>query len=382
VTRMLLARVLVVLAALFAVLALIAGYIRWQALDNDTFRGTATDLIADDEVRNQIALTLVDELYANFDVAGELEARLPEDQQRLAPLIAAGLRELADRAAVRILERPRAQELWVASLARAHEQLLRLLDDDLTTVSTQEGVLVLNLRPLVIQLGEQVAVVGSLATRLPEDAGVVEIMPADRLERAQDLTQLLKVLGSFLWIVPLALAGVAIWLARDRKRAIVRMLALASLATGLIVLVVAGMAGRYITDELVQNPTVRPAAKDAWVILASQLVDGGRTLIGIGVVLLLGVWFAGPTRSGSAVRARLSPHLARAEIVYGLAAAAYLALLWWGPTVQTRRAAGVVGFAVLFAVGAEAIRRVAAREPVPEPAPEAAPAQPVAQSSA
>ena len=36
-TRMLAARIIAVVAVLFAVLGLVAGFIRWQALDNDTF---------------------------------------------------------------------------------------------------------------------------------------------------------------------------------------------------------------------------------------------------------------------------------------------------------------------------------------------------------
>ena len=164
--RMITARILVVFAVLFAVLGLVAGFIRWQALDNETFEATAEQLIADDDVRNQVASTLVDELYANVDVAEGLEERLPEDQQALAPILAGALRELSDRAARRLLERPRPQ-LWVRSLSGTHAQLLRLLDDELTTVQTQDGYLVLNLRPLVIQLGDQVAIVGRLAERLP-----------------------------------------------------------------------------------------------------------------------------------------------------------------------------------------------------------------------
>ena len=54
-----LVRVLVVVGALFAVLSLLAGYIRYQALDTDTVEQTAGELIADPEIRDQIAATMV-----------------------------------------------------------------------------------------------------------------------------------------------------------------------------------------------------------------------------------------------------------------------------------------------------------------------------------
>ena len=82
--------------------------------------------------------------------------------------------------------------MWEASIVRAHEQLVRLLDDDLTNISTENGAVVLDLQPLVLQLGDQVAVFGALARRLPADTGQVEVLQSDQLQTAQDLTQLLK----------------------------------------------------------------------------------------------------------------------------------------------------------------------------------------------
>lgn len=358
-SRMLLARVLVVLAALFAVLALLAGFIRYQALDNETFSDSAAELIANDTVRDQIAISLVEALYANVDVSAALEERLPPDQQGLAGPIAAVARELADRAAIRVLERPRAQDLWVQSLSTTHEQLLRVLDDDLTAISTEDGVVVLNLRPLVVQLGDRVAIFGRVAQRLPDDTGVIEIMEADQLSAAQDVTHWLEVLGRFLWIVPLLLAAVAIWLAGDRRRSIVRELAIGAIVAGTLVLVVRSVAGGYVVDNLVKTESVRPAASATWEILTALLRDGGRTLVGIGVVLLLGVWLVGPSTRAVAVRRRLAPWLERPEIAYGSAALLLALLVWWGPTAQVRRWQLVLLFAVMLGLGVAALARAA-----------------------
>ncbi len=67
-----------------------------------------------------------------------------------------------------------------------------MLDDDVTAVSTEGGYVVLDLQPLVVQIGEQVAILGRVGARLPEDTGRIRIMKADDLETAQDLTQLFK----------------------------------------------------------------------------------------------------------------------------------------------------------------------------------------------
>jgi hypothetical protein len=307
---MVVARILAVLGVLFAVLSLLAGYVRFQGLDTDTVKGTAGDLIADEEIRNQVAASLVDSLYANIDVEAALQEKLPPDQKGLAGPAAAGLREFSERAAVRMLERPRVQEVWVNTVTQVHRQLIRVLEDDTGALSTENGAVVLDLRPLVVQLGDRVAIVGNVAERLGPDAGKVEIMEADQLETAQDLTQLLKFLGTWLWILPIALWAVALWLARGRRRSILRTIAVGAILAGLLVLVIRRLGGSFIIDALVPSTTVQPAAHDAWDILTSQLRDGGFTFVGLGVILLVALWLAGPSPSGVSARKALAPYLA------------------------------------------------------------------------
>jgi hypothetical protein len=353
---------LVVVGILVAVLAVIAGYVRFQALDTPTVEETATELIENDQVRDQIAAQLVDQLFSNVDVEADLRQRLPPDQKRLAPPLAGAARALADRAAARLLERPRVQELWIRSIVRAHEELIAVLDDDTTAVSTEGGYVVLNLRPLVIQLGDQVAIVGRVAERLPESAGRIKIMQADQLETAQDLTQLLKRVAAVLWLVPFLLWGIAFWLARGRRRAILRTVGLGLVAVGLLVLVVRSVAGNYVVDDLVKSDAVRPAVNDAWDILTALLADGGWTVLGLGVIAVVAVWLSGPSASATATRRELAPFLVRPELAFGAAAVLFLLLILWGPTVQTRRLHLVVAGAILLAIGVEILRRQAARE--------------------
>lgn len=357
-----LARSLVVLGALIGIVAALAGYVRYQALDTETFRGTAQELIADQEVRDQIAATLVDELYANVDVAALLQEQLSEDQQAFAAPIAAASRELADRGARRLLDRPRVQEIWVESLARTQERLVRLLEDDTVVAREEGGYLVLDLTPLLDQLGDQVAIVGNLAARLPPDAGVIRLMESGQLETAQEATSILNTLGLWLWVVPFLFFGAAVAVARGRRRIELRAIAIATLVVAALLLLVRALAGRYVVNDLVQSETVRPAAENAWAILTSLLADGAWTIAGVGFMLALGVWLAGPSRSGTASRRFLTPVLASRLVVYSVLALLLFLVVWWGPTAQTRRPLQVLALALLVAVGVEALRRVAIRD--------------------
>src|SRR4029450_571808 len=132
---------------------------------------------------------------------------------------------------------------------------------------------------------------------------------------------LLKVLGMWLWIVPIALWALALWLARGGRRAIMRLIGISAVVGGLLVLVVRRLSGSIIVDRLSPAESVKVAAGNAWEILPSALRDGGLTLLFLGVVMLVAVWLVGPSRSGTATRRWLAPFLARWEIAFGAARA-------------------------------------------------------------
>jgi hypothetical protein len=361
-TRMVIAHVLVVLGAIVAAIALAAGYVRYQLFDQDTFGQTASDLIADDTIRDQVAASLVDQLFANVNVRADFEQRLPQDQQYLAGTLAVAARQVADRAAPELLSRPRIQQLWRTAALTAQTRLEQVLDDDLRAVQTENGYVVLDLRSVLAQLSNEVAVVGNLADRLPPDAGQIRLLKADQLETAQDVTQIFKTVAPWVWLVPFVLWAIAIWLARGRRRVELRAVAWALVVAGLLVLVGRAVGGRYVVGALSDTASSEDAARSAWSIVTDLLSDGAWTAILVGVVALVGVWLAGDTRSGTAARRRLAPILARWEYAYGIAAVLLLLLVWWGPTAQTRRPLQVLFGAVLLGVGVEALRRVTRRE--------------------
>ena len=132
-------------------------------------------------MRDQIAATLVDRLYANANVTQALEQRLPPDQKGLAAPLAAASRVLADRLAPELMARPRVQDLWVNALSESQRRLILLLDDKSVNVQEDNGDVILNLQPLIIQLGDRVAILGNVAGQLPPDAGKIVIMQADQL---------------------------------------------------------------------------------------------------------------------------------------------------------------------------------------------------------
>ena len=166
-TRIIAARILVVLGVVLVVISLFANFVKREALDEETFRGTSQELIANDAIRDQVAATMVDQLYANVDVAARLQERLPKNLQPLAAPIAGLSREAIDRAARELLARPRVQNLFVNASSLAQAQVVKVLEGDTTRLETTGGNVVLDLHPLVVQLGDRFGFLGNVSETLP-----------------------------------------------------------------------------------------------------------------------------------------------------------------------------------------------------------------------
>src|SRR5687767_7697224 len=150
--RSLLARLLVVLGVALTVVSVLADFVKREALDRSTFRQTAEELIGNDAIRDEIAATMVERLYLRVNVSKELQDQLPQNLKPLSGPIAGVSRELADRAAREVLERPRTQRVFVAAASTAQGQLIAVLEGDTRVVETSNGNVVLDIRPLVLEL--------------------------------------------------------------------------------------------------------------------------------------------------------------------------------------------------------------------------------------
>jgi hypothetical protein len=361
--RIALARALTVLALLIGFVSMLAFTLERTVLDESGIERVATDLIQDDAIREQVALTAVEQLYANVDVEARLAARLPEAQRGLAPTLAALSRQTADQAADRLLERPRVQAAWVTVATRTHEQLLELLEDEGEFVRTTDGTVYLDLRPVIVTLGEQIAPIGGLEERLPPTAGRIELIEAGQLDTAQTAVRVLRALAAWLWIVALAVAALAIWLARGRRRLEVRALGIGLLVVGILLLFTRRIVGSYLVDELTSDAT-EPAGSNAWRILTQALADRAWIWIAVGVLVLVGTWLVGPSGTGARAREAAQPVAASLLWTYGLVAGLMVVLATFLPAFQRSLFAGLVFLAILVA-GVEVVRRVILSETIP-----------------
>lgn len=354
------ARTLTVIAAVIALVGSLAFYVERTLLSEDGFEEIATEMIQSPEIRSQVAATAVEELYANVDVEAEIANRLPEAQKALAPVLAGVVQQGAQEAANRLLERPRIQTLWVRTATATQRQVVKLLDDEGRFVDTEGGVVVLDLRPIIVAIGNESGLVASLADRLPADSGRVTIVTSEQLDTAQTVTRILRALADWVWIIALLLAAAAVWVAKGRRRIELRAIAIAAIVVGVLELLVRRVAGTYLVDQLTTDAT-RPAGQDVWSILTQGLADRGWVLIILGLLLLVGVWLVGSTGLAGRARRLVAPVAEKPLWTYGAVAGLVVVLAALVPLFQRGWLSFLV-FIVLLAIGVEVLRRFVLEE--------------------
>ena len=353
---------LIIIASLIAFVALFAVWANRQLLDTDNWTDTSTRLLEDDDIRGQLSTFLVDELYTNVDVKATIEEALPPRADPLAGPAASALRDPAEQAVDKLLQRPRAQQLWEQLNRRAHARFINVLEGGGDVVSTQNGVLVLDMKSLLAATQERAGIGGRAAAALPEDSAQLTIIKSDQLEFAQDLVEFLKTLAIVLVVLTFGLLTLAVALARGWRREALRACGFGLIAAAAAALVGRSLAGGAVVDSLAQTESVRPAADAAWGIGTSLLVQAAQALLAFGVIIVLAAWLAGPTRAAVSVRAGLAPWLREPAYAYGAMAAIVLLVLAWDPVPATGKVVPVILLIALLAYGVETLRRQAARE--------------------
>ena len=86
---------LIVLASVLLIASITANWVQRELLDTDQVVDTTDEILDDEDVQEALSTYTVDQLYANVDVQGQLEQRLPSGAEALAAPAAAATRQLA-----------------------------------------------------------------------------------------------------------------------------------------------------------------------------------------------------------------------------------------------------------------------------------------------
>jgi hypothetical protein len=365
-------RIIVVLASLLAFLAIFTSWIDRQLLDTNEWVDTSGRLLEDKEISNAVATYSVDQLYANVDVTRLIKKRLPGDLQQVASPVSAGIREIATRAAMRAFQSQRVQNLWQDANRVAHTQLVAILEDKNHAISSQNGKVVLDLKPIVYQLADRLGFKKQVAKavakgeetgNLKPGFGQLEIADSQELDTARTVTKILNGLAWFFTIGSLALFVLAMWLGKGRDWVIVLGYGLGLIAAGLGAIAVRAILKGPFVDSFAKTEDARVPAQHAWDIGTALLHSIASSVIICGILFVVAAYIASPHNGAVSIRQALAPTLReRPGIVWSVfAAVALLVLIIWPPS-GTRQLVLTLLLIAVAGAGIEALRRETLKE--------------------
>lgn len=389
--------VLVVIATVTGILALLSIWVKRQLYDTDQWVETSSALLADDEIRSELANNLTTQIFASGAVQERITEVLPPKAAPLAGPASAGLSQLFTKAVNEILQTAAIQDLWEQANRAASAAFIAVANDEpiatgalgeaqskLTAAQAKAGSTTLDLSSiraavterLGIQLPEQ-GVGSGQALKASVEAGDaeagLEVIAPDQISTLRDASNVIEKGSVVLLLLTVLLFAVALAIARGTRLRTLASIGLSFLVVGLAVLTARSLLGTAVVDELARSDSVKPAATAAWNISTGLLQTMGQATVAYGLVVLAAVLLAGRTRAATWVRERIAPGLRDPMWAGGGTALVILILIWWGPTPGLREPLGALLIAVALIAGVIALRRQTMSE---FPAPEADAARP------
>ena len=356
-------RVVLTIATIVTVAAVFAIWANRQVLNSDNWAKTSTELLQNSAIRTQVANFMVEQLYANVNVSGQLSSALPPRLKPLAGPVAGGLENLAEKAAFTFLGRPRVQSAWLAANKLTAKQFINIVSGNSKAVHLTGNAVYVDLRPILGQLTHAFGLPASLLSKLPPSAARLRVMTSKQISTVQNVVKLVKGLAVILPLVALLLFALAVYLLRTRRRHALFVVGVDLVIAGAIVIVARNLAGHAIVNSLASTASVKPAAEAAWSIGTGMLSDIAQSSIIIGLAVMLAASLAGPRRLAVALRRAAAPWLReRRGVVYGTAVVVLLLIVLWGPIPATRMPIPVLILIGLVWLGIEVIARQTAVE--------------------
>ena len=296
--------ILLVLGFILVPLSAVAIWTHNQVTNTDRYVDTVSPLADNADIQQVVATRAVDALFANVDVAGEIEGALPKRAKFLGEPVANAMKGYATDVAERLLASEQFQQLWDAANRRAHAQLVALLEDDPGkapgAVSIKDGKITLDLGQVIDKL--KTALVDRGLTFLesvdvPPVSRTITIIDSEGLSSARTYVGILNTLA---WVLPLlgvlCLVGAAL-IVPNKRRATVRS-AIVLVAACVLTLVLLAIGRSLYLDATVN----KDAAQAVFDILVRNLRYGVIVLGVIGAIVALVAYFAGPSAPAKLTR--------------------------------------------------------------------------------
>ncbi len=291
---------LLVLATILTPVAIVAIFLKNEIGSTDRYVQTVEPLSSNPAIQAYVADDVSDELFARVDIKKYVKDALPKRADPLAGPLTSALQTFVRTAVLKIIETDQFQNLWEDANRIAHSQLVNVLtgDGDGTISASKNGAVTIDLSAVSKQVQQRLADSGiDLFSQVPiaSIGGKITLFQSDDLYKARRGFKILNTLGFVLPFLVLACFAGAIYLSRSRRKGFVASaicFAIGGLILGLILTV--GRAA-YL-NAATSNHLPYDAAAAAFDTLVRFLRQSVRAVLFLSVIVVVAVFFAGPSR--------------------------------------------------------------------------------------
>jgi hypothetical protein len=317
--RSILVGLLVLLACLAVVVTGVAWWAHYTVMDTDGYMKIVGPIGKDPQAIQNLSEYISSQVVKTTDLQTRVSDALPAQVQILSGPLTAYVEDFITKGVTRVLNSPKAYDLWIKINEVGHDKVVALLRGETTNVYIQGSDVNLNLLPLISQalvwLDQKLP--GGLSSKfnppvispdsspeqgiqevadwsgkpLPSDFGQITLLQSDALGPAQAAV---KWFDRLMWILPLitaALVALAIWLARRRGRTAIAIGIGAAIAI-FVARVIILRASEYLTTHVGEG-TGRHIVKQVVEASLGPLTTITIWICVVGVIVALLVWALG-----------------------------------------------------------------------------------------
>ncbi|MFJ4536833.1 hypothetical protein ACIP39_12835 [Streptomyces tibetensis] len=307
--------VLLLLALLLAPLAVVAAWVHDTVSATDRYVATVAPLASAPSVQNVVINRLTDRVVDNVDVQAVTDSlvrtlqdagappRVVDGAASLEEPLRNAVRTVVDRTVTGVITSDVFQQVWEGASRRSHAAEVNMLTGDREgALGAVNGTVQLDVGEVVDQVRERLVDAGfDKAAAIPDSDRTITLFETEQLGKAQDAMRLLDVLGTWLPVLTVVVAALAVWTAPAHR--VMLMITATGVGVMMVGLLVALAVVRRVYLDSVP-PAVLPgdAAAAIYDTFIRFLRDSTLTLLVVSVITALVAYLYGPGRLARGVR--------------------------------------------------------------------------------
>jgi hypothetical protein len=313
--------VLIVLGCVLGPVAVLGVWAGNEVSDTGRWVATVQPLISDPAIQNVLTDKITNEVVGQLNLSGTINqasaqlnnkglTRISSLLTTFGPQITSAVTGYIHSIVHTVISSQAAARIWTQVNTVAHQSLVKVLSGQGGgAVSTSNGQITLNLGPFIAEIKQDLIQHGfSLASNIPPVSPTIALFQAKDLGKAQAAYRLIKTLKIVLPILVLVLLAAGVWVARGRRRALIG--AGLGLAASMLVLAIGLLIARSIYLNSVPSSVLpADAAAAAFDAMVYFIKVGLRVVLAVGLVVALGAFITGPSRTAIQIRSGLKSGL-------------------------------------------------------------------------